>query len=278
MTFRKKIDAAATRANSLLCIGLDPSIESYPGHLVSDDIAKTIVDFNSEIINATSDLVCAYKPNLGFYVAYGLPGLQALVETRNLIDPSIPVILDCKLGDFFNTSASYAEGLFGAWDFDAVTIAPYMGEDGLAPFMADERRGVFVLCKTSNPGSGEFQDVPIAGEGPGEALFERVAARSRVWNDTNPASVGLVVGATYPDHLRRVREICPDQLILMPGIGQQQGDLRATVEVGVDANGLGLIPNASRSVTYVSKDRDFASSARSAAEQIRKAINEIRGA
>jgi orotidine-5'-phosphate decarboxylase len=105
-----------------------------------------------------------------------------------------------------------------------------------------------------------------------------VAARSRVWNDTNPASVGLVVGATYPDHLRRVREICPDQLILMPGIGQQQGDLRATVEVGVDANGLGLIPNASRSVTYVSKDRDFASSARSAAEQIRKAINEIRGA
>lgn len=277
MTFRKKIDAAATRADSLLCVGLDPAIESFPPHLVSSDIVKTIVDFNREIINATSDLVCAYKPNLGFYIAHGVAGIEALIETRNLIDRSIPVILDCKLGDFSNTSANYAAGIFGMWDFDAVTIAPYMGEDGLAPFMAEKSRGVFVLCKTSNSGSAEFQDIPVRTDGADELLFERVAARSKSWNDTNPATVGLVVGATYPDHLRRVREICPDQLILLPGIGSQQGDLQTTVQVGVDANGLGLIPSSSRGITYVSKERNFAKASRAAAEELVRSINEYRG-
>ncbi len=277
MDFRTKMDAAATRANSLLCIGLDPDLNRFPPHLQHRDIATAIVAFNREIIEATADLVCAYKPNLGFYVRYGLPGLQALIETRALIDRSIPVILDCKIGDFFNTSAAWSKGLFEAWDFDAITVSPYMGEDGLAPFMTDPAHGVFVLCKTSNPGSAEFQDLQLETQG-GESvrLFEHVARRSRQWHQDNPGSVGLVVGATYPGHLQRVRELCPDQLILMPGIGEQKGDLEATVSVGLDANGLGLVPNTSRSVTYVSQDRAFAQASRQAAQNVVWAINDVR--
>ncbi|MGD9710476.1 MAG: orotidine-5'-phosphate decarboxylase [Thermomicrobiales bacterium] len=278
--FRAKLDAAAKRSNSLLCVGLDPVIERLPTHLRGDDVRASIVAFNREIIDATSDLVCCYKPNLGFYVSFGIPGLQALLETRAMIEPTIPVILDCKLGDFSNTSAAYARGIFDAWDFDAVTIAPYMGEDGLAPFMSRPDRGVFVLCKTSNPGSAEFQDLALASGSAdnGDLLFERVAERSRVWDRNHAASVGLVVGATYPEHLKRVREICPDHAILMPGIGEQQGDLAMALSVGLDANGLGLIPNASRSVTYVSQERDFASAARSAAHSVVAAINAGRDA
>ncbi len=276
--FRSKLDAAAVRANSLLCIGLDPALDLLPSHLITNDIRQTLVTFNREIIAATTDLVCAYKPNLGFYVSFGLPGIEALIETRALIDPSIPVILDCKIGDFAPTSAAWARGLFDAWQFDAVTIAPYIGEDGLAPLMADADRGVFVLCKTSNPGSGEFQDIRLAPGAGSEQLFEQVARRSREWESNNPATVGLVVGATWPEHLRRVRSICPEQPILLPGIGQQQGDLATALDAGLDANGLGLIPNASRSVTYASRDRDFASAARAAASRVVDAINAARNA
>lgn len=277
--FRSKLDAAARNANSLLCVGLDPVIDHFPPHLVTSDITKTILAFNRQIIEATADLVCCYKPNLGFYMSYGLAGLEALVETKALIDASIPVVLDCKLGDFSNTSEAYAKGIFDLWGFDAATIAPYMGEDGLAPFMERENRGVFVLCKTSNAGSAEFQDLDLA---PSEAnepdtLFERVARQSKVWDEKHPASIGLVVGATYPEHLKRARELCPDHAILMPGIGEQKGDLAKALEVGLDVNGLGLIPNASRSVTYVSSDRDFASASRAAAKGIVDAINAGRG-
>lgn len=275
--FRSNLDAAAIRTNSLLCVGLDPVLDLIPQHLVTADIRQTIVSFNREIIEATSDLVCAYKPNLGFYVALGLPGIEALIETRKLIDPSIPVILDCKIGDFAPTSAAYAQGILERWAFDAVTVAPYMGEDGLAPLMANPDRGVFVLCKTSNPGSGEIQDIALAGETGRDRLFEHVAARSREWESRNPATVGLVVGATWPEHLRAVRSICPDQPILLPGIGQQQGDLVAAMRNGLDANGLGLIPNASRSVIYASGERDFAAAARSAAKRTVEAINSARG-
>ncbi len=277
--FRSKLDAAARNANSLLCVGLDPVIDLFPPHLVTSDITATIVAFNRQIIEATSDLVCCYKPNLGFYVSYGTAGIEALLETRASIDPAIPVILDCKLGDFYNTSEAYAKGIFDLWGFDAATIAPYMGEDGLAPFISRENHGVFVLCKTSNPGSAEFQDLDLAASNDDtpDKLFERVAQRTNAWDEKHPASVGLVVGATYPEHLKRARELCPNHAILMPGIGEQKGDLAKALAVGLDANGLGLIPNASRSVTYVSTDRNFASASRAAAKGIVEAINAGRG-
>jgi orotidine-5'-phosphate decarboxylase len=253
------------RSGSLLCVGLDPDLEQMPRHVLTGDPCADIVAFNREIIAATRDLVCAYKPNLGFYVAYGLPGLRALIETRELIDAAIPVILDCKIGDFANTSAAYARGLLDDWGFDAITISPYMGEDGLAPLMSRSDRAVFVLCKTSNPGSGEFQDLLIADDVTSGRLYERVARRTRAWHDGNPATVGLVVGATWPEHLRTVRALCPDQPILLPGIGAQQGDIAAALDAGLDANGRGLIPTASRSVLYAGSGPDFAAQARQAA-------------
>jgi len=271
--FRAKLDAAVRRSGSLLCIGLDPNIESFPAHLSSRDPYHAILEFNRQIIGATQDLVSAYKPNLGFYVAHGAPGLQALAETRALIPDDIPVILDCKIGDFAATSSAYARGLFEEWGFDAITISPYMGEDGLAPLMADPGRGVFVLCKTSNPGSCEFQDLRIDSPLQEERLFERVARRSLSWDEQNAATVGLVVGATYPEHLRMVRSLCPNQPILMPGIGTQSGDVAAALEAGLDSNGLGLIPTSSRAILYAGDGTDFAEHARSVAQSTVDALN-----
>jgi orotidine-5'-phosphate decarboxylase len=274
--FREKLDAAVQQSGSLLCIGLDPDIRQFPTHLASLDPFEAIVEFNRQIVDATSDVVSAYKPNLGFYVAYGTAGLRALEATRTLIPDHIPVILDCKIGDFDVTSTGYARGFFDAWNFDAITIAPYMGEDGLAPLMADANRGVFVLCKTSNIGSGEFQDLSVMSDTGHRPLYEQVAIRSRTWQEGNPATVGLVVGATYPEHLAAVRALCPDQPILLPGLGAQSGDLAAAIQAGVDSNGLGLIPSSSRSVLYAGNDSDFASRSREAAQRTVEAINVAR--
>jgi orotidine-5'-phosphate decarboxylase len=274
--FREKLDAAVRRSGSLLCVGLDPDLSRFPTHLAAKHPYEAIVEFNRQIIESTSDLVSAYKPNLGFYVAYGLPGLKALAETRGLISDDIPAILDCKIGDFDVTSSGYARGFFDLWNFDAVTISPYMGEDGLAPLMADANRAVFVLCKTSNSGSGEFQDIALESDEGRQRLFEHVAQRSREWDANNPATVGLVVGATYPEYLKTVRSICPDQPILLPGIGSQSGDIAAALYAGLGSNGLGLIPSTSRSVLYASNGPNFASAARLAAQSTVDAIKAAR--
>jgi orotidine-5'-phosphate decarboxylase len=274
--FREKLDAAVQRSGSLLCIGLDPDIRRFPTHLAALDPCDAIVEFNRQIIEATSDLASAYKPNLGFYVAYGVAGLRALEATRSMIPVEIPVILDCKIGDFDVTSTGYARGFFDGWNFDALTIAPYMGEDGLAPLMADADRAVFVLCKTSNPGSGEFQDLAVLSDTGQRPLFEQVAIRSRAWEERNSATVGLVVGATYPEHLGAVRALCPNQPILMPGLGAQSGDLAAALKAGLDSNGLGLIPSSSRSVLYASNGPGFADAARQAAQSTVSTINAAR--
>lgn len=271
--FREKLDAAVKRSGSLLCIGLDPDIGCFPSHLASKDPYHAILEFNRQIIESTSDLVSAYKPNLGFYVAYGVSGLQALEATRSLIPADIPVILDCKIGDFVVTSSGYARGFFDGWNFDAITINPYMGEDSLAPLMADPNRGVFVLCKTSMPGSGEFQDLAVGSNTPERRLFEEVACRSRAWDAANPATVGLVVGATFPEHLRTVRALCPDQPILLPGIGAQSGGIAAAMEAGLDKHGLGLIPSSSRTILYAGAGADFAARSRSVAQSTVNALN-----
>jgi orotidine-5'-phosphate decarboxylase len=270
----------AHRANdSLLCVGLDPELSRFPPALRdSDDTTSAIVTFNAGVIDATSDLVSAYKPNLGFYLAHGGAGIAALAETRQLIPAEIPVILDAKVGDIGSTAEAYASAYFDAWGFDAVTVNPYLGEDSLAPFMRRADRGVIVICKTSNPGSGDLQDLPLNIEGRSRPLYLTVAERVAAWDQTWPATLGLVVGATYPAELATVRQRCPDLPILLPGVGAQAGDLDAALRAGLDASGAGLLVSASRSVIYSTPHHgeEWTVAVRAAALGLRNAINAVR--
>ncbi len=270
------MDQAIDRTNSLVCVGLDPDLGRLPAHLAGLEPTEAIVRFNREIIEATSDLVAAYKPNLAFYVSQGLAGIAALLETRALIPAEIPVILDAKVGDIGSSSAAYAQGYFETWAFDAVTANPFLGEDGLAPFFAYPTKGVIVLCKTSNPGSGEWQDVTV-GSG-GDPLFLALAARASRWAGDYPATIGLVAGATYPEQLARIRAVAPDLPILLPGVGAQAGDTGAAVAAGIDARGRGLLVSSSRAIIYAGSGVDFAARARDAAAKLRDEVNVARGA
>lgn len=279
-TFYERWTLASRANDSLLCVGLDPDPSRFPAPLRdNDDVAQAIVAFNAGVIAATSDLVSAYKPNLGFYLAHGGAGIAALEATRRLIPPRIPGILDAKIGDVGSTAEAYARAAFDTWEFDAVTVSPYLGEDALAPFMRRADRGVIVLCKTSNAGSGDLQDLPVAlGDAP-RPLFLTVAERVATWADRWPATLGLVVGATYPAELAAVRQRCPDLPILLPGIGAQAGDLAASLRAGLDAAGSGLLVSASRSIIYAGSDSDqddWTAAVRAAAQELRDAINGIR--
>jgi len=265
MDFSKKLAAAMRRNNSLLCVGLDPD----PARMAGRDVGA----FNKAIVEATADLVCAFKPNLAFYEALGNPGLRALEETLKAVPRHIPVIGDGKRGDIGNTAAAYATALFDVWGFDAATVNPYMGGDTLEPFLSRAGKGVFVLCRTSNPGSAEFQALEARAPGGGEPrpLYEWVAVRAMSWKSA--ASVGLVVGATYPDELRRIRSLCPGAHLLVPGVGTQGGDLEEAIRNGLGTpQGGATIINASRQVLFASRGADFAEAARRAADDLRKRI------
>lgn len=263
--FVEALDETTRRNRSLLCVGLDPWRPSLP----IDDLAA----FTSAIIDATADLVCAFKPNIAFFEAEGFDGLRALEQTIAAAKArSVPVVLDAKRGDFPPSARAYAKAVFEAWDADAVTVSPWMGGDSLEPFLAYEERGVFILARTSNPGGGDLQ----ALETGGEPLYERVARMAAAWNARG--NVGLVAGATHPRELARVRELCPDMPLLVPGLGAQQGDLEAAVTAGIDANGARALFNASRSIIYASGGADYADAARAAAIATRDAINAARGA
>ncbi|HEV2235926.1 MAG TPA: orotidine-5'-phosphate decarboxylase [Ktedonobacterales bacterium] len=261
-------------AGTLLCIGLDPEAERLPGSIAGASVPERFVSFNEAIVAATSDLACAYKPNAAFYEAHGPAGLEALVRTIALIHeraPGVPVLLDAKRGDMANTNRLYARAVFDACDADAVTVQPYQGEEALAPFLERAERGVFVLCRTSNPGAGEVQDLEVAGAPLYLTLARRVAER---WNARG--NCGLVVGATWPAELGAIRAAAPALPILLPGIGAQGGDLAASVRAGRDARGQGLLVSASRSVLYASAGADFAQAARVEALRLRDAINQHR--
>ncbi len=272
-TFTERL-RARWAAGTLLCIGLDPEVERLPANARGASEPERFVAFNRAIVEATADLVCAYKPNAAFYEAYGPAGVEALVRTIALIHeraPGIPVLLDAKRGDMANTSRLYARAVFDACDADAVTVQPYQGEEALMPFLERTERGVFVLCRTSNPGAAELQDLEVGGEPLYLALARRVAAR---WNGRG--NCGLVVGATWPDELRAIRAVAPELPILVPGIGAQGGALEASVRAGRDVRGRGLLVSASRSVLYASSGADFAQAARAEAERLRAAINQQR--
>jgi len=259
MKFTDKLLNTSRQNRSLLCIGLDPDPELMPG--------VDVLEFNKAIIDATRDLVCAYKPNLAFYEALGTTGIAILEKTVRYIPGDIPVIGDAKRGDIGNTARAYARALFSVLGFDAATVNPYLGFDSVEPFISYQDKGVFVLCRTSNKGALDFQDLNTDG-GP---LYEAVANKAREWN--THGNVGLVVGATYPEELRRVRSICPEMCLLIPGVGAQGGDLASVVSYGVDARGEKAIINVSRQILYASREEDFARVARAVAEKLRKQIN-----
>jgi orotidine-5'-phosphate decarboxylase len=264
MNFKTKLDITRKNNNSLLCIGLDPD----PKLLPIDDIAL----FNKEIIDATKDLVCCYKPNLAFYESLGITGLKALEETLSYIPNDIPVIGDAKRGDIGSTAQAYAKALFDVWCFDAATVNPYLGKDSLDPFIEYKEKGVFILCHTSNPGASDFQELNIQSESSTHTLFEQIAEKSESWNIHD--NIGLVVGATYPEQMKIIRGICPTMPILAPGIGAQGGDLKSTIDYGLTNDHTGLIINSSRGIIYASDDKmDFASKARAAADKLRISIN-----
>ena len=268
--FIDKLRRAARANDSLLCIGLDPDPERLPAGV-------SIADFNRAVIEATGDLVCAYKPNIAFYEQSGIDGLRALEATVAAVPAGIPVIVDAKRGDIGSTAQAYAKALFDTWGFDAATVNPYLGRDSLEPFLGYEERGVFVLCRTSNPGSADLQALltTSASGGPAMPLYQRVAIMALEWNTRG--NVGLVVGATQPDELRWVRASCPSLPILIPGVGAQGGDVVAAVRAGVDANGELAIINSSREILYAFQEDGaggFAEAARRAAVRVRDRMRE----
>jgi uridine monophosphate synthetase len=258
MTFFESLERTALRNRSLVCVGLDPQPERIPEPFRG--APDPIFAFNRHIVDQTRDLVCAYKPNYAFYEALGIAGLMALRRTVDYIGDDAPVILDVKRGDIGNTGQAYAAAAFEVWGAGAATVSPYMGRDSIEPFSAYAERGVFVLCHTSNAGATDLQMLECAGR----PLYEQVARLAAEMNGAG--NIGLVVGATYPDRLRAVRDIMPEAWILLPGVGAQGGDLPESLSAGLRPDGLGLIINSSRGII-------FADDPRAATMQLRDEIN-----
>jgi uridine monophosphate synthetase len=259
-SFEKLIQAIITN-DSLLCVGLDPRPDRFPTPVMAQP--DPTFAFNKAIVDATLDLACAYKPNFAFYEAQGLEGLAALRRTIEYIHEvaDVPVILDAKRGDIGSTAEAYAKAAFEVWGADAVTVNPYLGHDAMQPFTTYADRGVFLLCHTSNPGATDLQTLDCGGR----PLYQVVAEQAVRWGE----NVGLVIGATYPQALRTVREMAPQMWILLPGVGTQGGDLEAALAAGLDEQGSGIIVNASRSIIY-------AENPRVAAQELRDRINAAR--
>ena len=266
MNFIEKLTNATKKNKSLLCIGLDPDPKLMP-----DKVG--VFEFNKAIIEATADLVCAYKPNIAFYEAMGNEGLDALKRTIKYIPKDIPTIGDAKRGDIGNTAKAYARAIFDYFNFDATTVNPYLGFDSVEPFIQYQDKGVFILCRTSNTGAVDFQSLRCETEEHSHRpLFELVALKASQWNIHG--NIGLVVGATYPEELKQIRQSHPDMPLLIPGIGAQGGDLASTVRYGVNAKGEGAIINSSRGIIYASRGKDFAQAAHQAASLLRGQIND----
>ncbi len=314
MDFIQYLNASVEKNKSLVCVGLDTDAAKLPIHIKKGidpasgkDKAEAILQFNCAIIDATKDLVCAYKPNSAFYEALGAHGIAVLQSTIAYIhhECGVPVILDAKRADIGSTNNAYIEFAFNYLAADAITVHPYLGREAVKPFLDHKEKGIIVLCRTSNPGAGEFQDLKVfppsrhseasAEESPtnvgsraqeiprqvrddngGEELYKIIARQvANEWN-TN-GNCALVVGATYPEELRTVRALVGDMPILVPGIGAQGGDVEKTVKAGIDSKGRGIIVNSSRGIIFASGDEDFAEAARREAMNLKDEINKFRG-
>jgi orotidine-5'-phosphate decarboxylase len=270
MTFIEQLSTAWTRNNSLLCVGLDPDPKRLPPSLLGEGGA--IFSFCRAIVDATADLVCAFKPQIAYFAAQSAEEqLERLISYIHKTYPEIPVILDAKRGDIGATAEQYAIEAFERYQADAVTVNPYMGFDSIEPYLRYEGRGVILLCRTSNPGGSDLQFLPV-GE-TGQPLYQHVAElAARSWN--KGGQLALVVGATFPNEIAQVRQLVGDMPLLIPGIGAQGGDLLATVKAGQTANGLGMMINSSRAILYAGNGPDFAEAARAEALRTRDAIRE----
>lgn len=273
MDFITKLTTASAKNNSLLCVGLDPNIDKLPPHLRDD---KTpFFSFNKAIIDATAAVVCAFKPNSAFYEARGAAGIEELKQTCDYIrqnHPDIPIILDFKRGDIGNTNNHYTKFAFDYLNVDAVTVQPYQGREAVQPFLDCRDKGIIVLCRTSNPGAGELQDLEVNGR----KLYLQVAENvAKDWNSSGNCL--LVVGATFPQEMAEIRALVGDEMVfLVPGLGAQGGDTEATIKGGINSKGSGLIISSSRAIIYASGGKDFADATRQAAAKTRDEINNYR--
>ncbi|HTD13137.1 MAG TPA: orotidine-5'-phosphate decarboxylase [Steroidobacteraceae bacterium] len=268
--FIPALTEAWQRNDSLVCVGLDPEIERFPHHLAAQ--GSPIFQFNKAVIDATADLVCAYKPQFAHYAAYEAEDqLERTIEYIHKAHPGVPVILDSKRGDVGNTAERYAIEAFERYGADAVTVNPYLGGDSLEPFLRHADKGVIILCRTSNPGAGDLQDLKVGERALYQVVAELAAQR---WNSRGNCL--LVVGATYPQELAQVRALVGDMPLLVPGVGAQGGDVAQAVRSGQTANGTGLIISSSRGILYAAQGENFASAARSATEKLRGEINASR--
>jgi orotidine-5'-phosphate decarboxylase len=275
MNFVEKLLTATRTNKSLLCVGLDPEPSRFPAKYAGKPVVQSVRDFCLSIIEATAPYVCAFKPNSAFFEVLGPDGLRVLQEISKAVPTHIPVILDAKRGDIGNTARNYAATVFETYGADAATVNPYLGYDSVSPFLEYRDKGVILLCRTSNPGARDFQDLRVWDEnGQLRPLYEVVAQRIQSWNTEN--NCGLVVGATYPEELLSLRALCPTMPILIPGVGAQGGDLEASVQAGVDAQGERAIISVSRAVLYASTDDGYALAAERAARSLRDRINEVR--
>ena len=268
--FRELLEAR-WEEGKFLCVGLDSDLQKIPESSQKESNRATIVAFNRAIVDATRDLVCAYKPNSAFYESRGDEGLAALRETIAYIQevaPGVPVVLDAKRGDIANTNERYAEAAFDYLRADAITVLPYLGGEPLKPFFDRKDKGIIVLSHTSNPGAAEIQELSVGGM----PLYKYIAKRaSENWNKNGNCSV--MVGATYPEQLSEVRQVIGDMPILIAGIGAQDGDLEKTIASGKDSRSKGLIINASRSIIFASKGPDFAEISRAKASELHSEIS-----
>lgn len=293
MNFFEHLEQVQEKNNSLVCVGLDVDLEKIPPHILrakriggekssssrfaesdtahSNNIEKVVFDFNKAIIDATKDIVCAYKPNIAFYEALGIEGLRSLKKTVDYIHSfDIPVIVDAKRNDIGNTATAYAKGIFDFFGFDATTINPYMGEDSVTPFLEYNDKGIIILARTSNPGGNDFQDLICEGK----PFFHHIIEKCLEWNKNE--NVAFVVGATNPEELKIARELAIDSTFLIPGIGAQGGDIEATIRNGIRKDGKGVIINSSRGIIYASNGEDFADAARRETLNLQSEINKYR--
>ena len=279
MTFLEQLKEAERRNQSMLCVGLDPEPAKFPAHLQGD--ASKIYDFCAAIVDATADLVISFKPQIAYFAAHRAEDqLEKLMQHMRATAPHVPVILDAKRGDIGSTAAQYAIEAFERYGADAVTLSPFMGFDSVQPYLAYHGKGAFLLCRTSNPGGDDLQAQRLSSVSGEPLLYEHIAKLAQgEWN-TN-GQLGLVVGATYPNEIERVRQVAPHVPLLIPGVGAQGGDAAATVKAGWKAqNGettAPIIVNSSRAVLYASSGADFAAAARKVAIQTRDVLQAARG-
>ena len=270
MNFKQKLADVSHSNNSLVCIGLDVDKEQMPKFLFESS-KHPYFEFNTSIIDSTKDLVCAYKLNMAFYEVLGVEGIQLLQKTINYIPKDIVIILDGKRNDIGNTARKYAQTMFETLHADAITVNPYLGKDGVAPFLEYKDKCSFILCRTSNDSAGDLQDL-ITSKTP---VYQVVAKKIKEWDKNN--NCGAVVGATYPEELKTIRSIIGDEMpILIPGIGRQGGDVKKTIKNGANSKGKMAVINSSRGIIFAGDGEDFAEISRRKTVSLRDEINKFR--